>query len=560
MAEIFKKYKVHLIYMSLAIVTFIFFEPILHNSFISFDDDEYIYDNPAVYTGLKLENIIGAFTNVHSNNYHPLTTLSHMIDCQIYKLWPGGHHLSNLLLHIVNAILLFHILNRITKKIWPAAIVAALFAIHPMHVESVAWASERKDVLSTFFWMLTILAYSFYLERQTKKRYALTLILFVMGLLSKPMLVTLPFVLLLLDYWPFGRLKKNNIGRIIAEKIPFIILTVLSSFVTLAVQHSTGLVKSLSKYPLSWRIENAVYSYMIYITKMYWPVDLAIFYPHPKGGIGLWQITTAVLILGLLIFIALKKIRTRPYIAVGLFWFLGTLVPVIGIFQVGLQAYADRYSYIPYIGLFILITWWIYDSSAKLKHSTFIFSLIVGMILIALGIKTYVQTLFWTNSLTLYSHAINVTKDNWWAHNFLGKEFAFREKYAEAIEHFKKSLDIYPDNAGVFYELAKTYIITGDVNEAAKMYEKLLAPLPDDINTPRRVNVSRADYPLIRDLYVSSNIDLARILLEKGDLDQAERRFKEALLYAPDSEEAKEGLNIIAEIKKKKQAEDANSV
>ncbi len=364
--------------------------------------------------------------------------------------------------------------------------------------------------------------------------------------------MTLPFVLLLLDYWPFDRFRKNNVGRIIAEKIPFIILTVLSSFVTLAVQYSTGLVKSLSKYSFWWRIENAVYSYLIYIKKMFWPVDLAIFYPHPKGGIELWQITAAVLILGLLIFIALKKLRTRPYIAVGLFWFLGTLVPVIGIFQVGLQAYADRYSYIPYIGLFISITWWIYDLSSKMRRGKIVLCFIAGVILIALGLKTYVQTFFWKNSLTLYSHAINVTKDNWWAHNFMGKEFASREKYAEAIEHFKKSLDIYPDNAGVFYDLAKTYIITGDINEAAKMYEKLLVPLPGEINAPRRVDVSRADYPLIRNLYVNSNINFARILVEKGDLDQAERRFKEALVYAPDSKEAKEGLKKIKELRLKK--------
>ncbi|HBG26229.1 MAG: hypothetical protein A2Y10_08100 [Planctomycetes bacterium GWF2_41_51] len=552
MAETAKNYKVHLIYISLAVVTFIAFEPILHNSFISFDDDEYIYNNPAVYTGLKFENAIGAFTNVHSNNYHPLTTISHMIDSQIFKLWPGGHHLTNLLLHIANTALLFYILSRITKKVWPAAFAAALFALHPMHVESVAWASERKDVLSTLFWLLTILAYSYYIQRHTKGKYAITLAFFVLGLLSKPMLVTLPFVLLLLDYWPFERFGKIKSSKIIAEKIPFFVLTAVSSIITLAVQRSMGLVKSLSHYPLSWRIENAIFSYVIYIKKMFLPTNLAIFYPHPKGTVETWQIVGAVFVLLFITVIALLEIRKKPYIAVGWFWFLGTLVPVIGIFQVGLQAYADRYTYIPYIGLFILITLWICDISTKLPKQKLILSITAGLILFSLGVKTYVQTMYWNNNLLLYSHAINVTKNNWWAYNFLGKALASQGEYAEAVEHFKKSLEIYPDNASVYYELAKTYLEKGDVNEAEIMYQRLLPPLPKDLNAPRGVDTSRYDYPMISAIYVNANINLARILVQKGDLIEAERRFKEALRIAPNAKAAQEGLEQIKKMKNNK--------
>lgn len=566
-----KNYSVHLIYILFAIITFIAFEPILHNSFISFDDDAYIYHNPNIATGLTLENIKWTFTNIHANNYHPLTSLSHMLDCQIFKLHPAGHHFTNLVFHIANTLLLFFVLNRMTRRIWASAFVAALFAIHPLHVESVAWASERKDVLSTFFWLLTMWAYMQYAEShrgQTHrsaptKWYLATLVLFVLGLLSKPMVVTLPVVLLLLDYWPLERWKKppapasarvNSAGvkYLILEKVPFFALSAVFSVITFVVQRKMGIVKTISNYPLGWRIENAIVSYVIYIEKIFWPVKLAIFYPHPKGNIPTGQITGAILILAAMTILAIWKIRRRPYIVFGCLWFLATLLPVIGIFQVGMQAWANRYSYIPYIGMFIVITWGVCDLTARLRFRKIIFSVIGGVLLFSLGVITYFQTLYWQNNLLLYSHAVNVVKDNWWAYDFLGKALASKGEYEEAITMLNKSIEIYPDNATIYYGLAKAYLDKGDMKQAIKMYERLLPPLPKDLNEPRGVNTRRYDYPVLKNLYVNANINLATALANEGDFAEAKRRYEEALRVAPEAEAAQKGLDEIEKQNKAK--------
>jgi len=561
MIENFKKYQTHLIYISLAIITFMAFEPVLHNSFISFDDDAYIYHNPNIISGLNKENIIWAFTNIHANNYHPLTSLSHMLDCQMYQLAPAGHHLTNLIFHIADTLLLFLVLSRMTKKTWASAFVAALFALHPLHVESVAWASERKDVLSTFFWMLTMLAYWRYAERPTAGRYLLTLVLFLLGLLSKPMMVTLPCVLLLLDYWPLNRFfnKKIRIGRLIAEKIPFFILSAIISLITLNVQGKMGVVKNLSNYPLPWRLGNAIVSYVIYIEKIFWPVNLAVFYPHPKGNIPLWQIAGAILILTAITVLAIWQIRKRPYIAVGWLWFLGTLVPVIGIFQVGMQAWANRYTYIPYIGIFIAITWWISDLTAKVRFRNIIFSVLAGVMFFAITVKTYFQALYWQNNITLYSHAINAVKNNWWAYSFLGTAWASQGEYDEALALLNKSMEIYPENATVYYELVKVYLHKGDMKQVIKMYEKLLPPLPEDLNEPRGVDSSSYDYPVLKNLYVNANINLATALTSEGRYKEAERRYKEAIRVAPDCEAAREGLKDLKQQMHKTSIKDANA-
>ena len=538
MVKTINKYHIHLIYILLAVVTFIAFEPIIHNSFISFDDGGYIFDNSYVTSGLTLKSIIWAFTNVYTNNYHPLTLLSHMLDCEFYGTNPGGHHFTNLLFHIANTLLLFLVLGHMTKKVWASAFVAALFALHPLHVESVAWASERKDTLSTFFWMLTILAYMRYVERSGTGRYLLTLVLFVLGLLSKPMLVTLPFVLLLLDHWPLNRFGNTRLRRLILEKIPFFVLSAILSIITFMIQQKIGLLKSFSDYPLQWRIENALVSYIIYIEKMFWPVSLAIFYPHPKGDIPLWQITGAVLALVLITSLALWKLRQRPYIAVGWLWFLGTLVPVIGVFQIGIQARADRYTYIPYIGLFIIIAWGISNLLARLRYRKVIFSLSAGILLSALGIKTYIQTIYWHNDILLYKHAAEVVENNWWAHYFLGKAFALQKEFEEAIIQFKETLRIDPENATIYNEMAKAFLDKGDVNEAVRLYQDFLPPLPEDLNEPRGMDTSlakRNDILTLAELYANANINFATALVRQGNIDQAVRRFEEALRVAPDS-------------------------
>ena len=548
------KYRVHFIYILLVIITFIAFAPILSNGFISFDDDAYIYHNSNITTGLTGKNIGWAFTNIHANNYHPLTSLSHMLDCQLFKLNAGAHHSINLLLHIANTLLLFTILSRMTKRAWASAFVAALFAIHPLHVESVAWASERKDVLSTFFLMLTLLAYAGYTERPGAGRYLLTLVLFVLGLLSKQMLVTVPFILLLLDYWPLERFKKTKLsslilsaGHLTVEKIPFLILSAALGIVTVIVQHKMGLLKTFSNYPFQWRIENAIVSYIIYIEKMFWPVNLAIFYPHPKGDITFWQVAGSLLILLFITFLAIWKIRRRPYVAVGWLWFLVTLVPVIGIVQVGLQGWADRYTYVPYIGLFIIIAWVACDLPAGVQYQKTIFSLSACIILLSLGAKTFIQTLYWQNNIMLYSHAAEVVENNWWAYNFMGKALASEGEFGEAILQFEKSLKIYPQNITVNYEMGKAFLGAGDANDAIKLYQQMLDPLPDNPNEPVKVD----DNPVLKDLYVNANINLAIALSRQGNLKESARRFEEALRVAPDAEAARKGLEDL-----KKQTKD----
>ncbi|MCE5341468.1 MAG: tetratricopeptide repeat protein [Planctomycetaceae bacterium] len=554
------KYRIYLIYIVLAIITFAVYEPILHNSFVSFDDDSYIYDNPHITSGLNINNIVWAFTNIHSNNYHPLTSISHMLDCQLYKLHPGGHHLTNLVFHLANTALLFFVLSSMTKRIWASAFVAALFALHPMHVESVAWASERKDVLSAFFWLLTMLAYWHYVQNKSKRYYVLTLITFTLGLLSKPMLVTLPCVLLLLDYWPLQRLKNVKLKLLIAEKIPFFALSGILSIVTFLVQRQMGIVKDMMRYPFTWRLENAIASYVIYIEKMFWPFNLAIFYPHPKGTISPAHTVTAILILAVVTIFALQKIRSKPYLAIGWLWFMGTLVPVIGLFQVGMQSHADRYTYIPYIGLFIAITWLVCDVPAKINSRKLFYGVFAGLLLFSLGIKTYIQNMFWQNNYTLYSHAIDVVDKNWWAYGFLGVAMGKQGEYDVAEDMLKKSLEISPDNASMYYELAKISLYKGDWKLAIKMYEKLLPPLPDDVNDERNVNVSRFDYPMLRNMYINANINMAIALTNEGRYAESQRRYKEALWLVPDLQAAKDGLKRIEELmRKSSETKDANA-
>ena len=541
----------YLIYIVLAIITFIAFEPVIHNGFINFDDDIYIYQNSHITSGLKVENIVWAFTNIHAYNYHPLTSMSHILDCQLYGLNPGAHHFTNLLIHIANALLLFTVLSRMTKRVWASAFVVALFALHPMHVESVAWASERKDTLSAFFWMLTLLFYSYYTERQRAGYYLSALLAFSLGLLSKPMVVTLPFVLLLLDYWPLGRFQTGQVGRRVIEKIPFFAISAILSFVTYMVQRKVELVKTLSSYSLPWRIENAIVSYVIYIGKMFWPVRMSIFYPHPQGSIPLWQAGGAILILLVITFLALWKLRQKPYIAVGWLWFLGTLVPVIGIFQVGLQGYADRYSYIPYIGLFIIIVWTVSDIPAQSNWRKVIFCLSAVIIFSALGVKTWIQAGYWHNNESLYKHSIDAVENNWWAHEMLGNAYVSMDSGGQAVIEYKQTLQIDPENVGVQHSLARVYLETGDANEAVKLYENFLLPLPQEINEPDAANESLSPnlfsktHSVVEQMYINTNTDFAIALARQGNIDEAARRYKEVLRISPDSLTAHRNLGDI---------------
>ncbi len=362
MAGLDKKPPLTAICLLLALVTALLYWPITSHDFVSFDDQEYITENPHVTPGLTWDGIAWAMSAGYASNWHPLTWISHMADCSLYGLHPGGHHLTNLLLHVANTVLLFLLLYQLTGAVWRSACVAALFAWHPVHVESVAWASERKDVLSTLFWILTLIAYSHFKSQISNLRsrqmwYFAALIFFALGLMCKPMLVTLPFVLLLLDFWPLQAASPGHPRawpRLLVEKIPFFLLAGIASVVTYLVQKHGGAVSSLEVAPLSSRLANALVAYLRYVGKSIWPAHLAAMYPYVKHWPALWVITAAVLVAGLSILFLLRA-RTSPWLIVGWLWFLGTLVPTIGLVQVGAQSMADRYTYIPGIGLFLLL-------------------------------------------------------------------------------------------------------------------------------------------------------------------------------------------------------------
>ena len=360
----------------LAGITWLVFAQTVRHQFVTYDDPQYVYANPDITAGISPGRIAWAFTHTIAGNWHPLTAISHMLDCRLFGLNPAGHHFTNVLFHTIAVVLLFLVLQQMTGSLWRSAFVAALFAIHPLHVESVAWISERKDVLSAVFFMLTLGAYVRYVRARSVTSYLLLLLLFVLGLMSKPMLVSVPFVLLFLDYWPLGRV--TNIGfsktlkwqapssiqwpvirRLVAEKVPLFVLSALSSAVTLFTQFQS--TATMAQLPLSWRLNNAVVTYVVYVWQMFWPFRLAAFYPHPNDQLHLWQVLLAIAFLVAVALLAIHWRKQRPYIFTGWFWYIGMLVPVIGLVEAGEQARADRYTYLPQIGLYVLITWGITD-------------------------------------------------------------------------------------------------------------------------------------------------------------------------------------------------------
>ena len=427
------------------------FWPVKNFRFINLDDEEYVTENPQVLNGLSLNGVIWAFTTKHSSNWHPLTWLSHMLDTELYGLNPRGHHLTNLLFHLANTLLLFWVLKRMTGMLWESGLVAALFALHPLHVESVAWVAERKDVLSTFFWMLTMGAYVHYVHQASPRRYLLVFFSFALGLLSKPMIVTLPLVLLLLDYWPLGRLHwrleeqrsqgKTAISRafrLVWEKVPLLFLVAVSCSLTIWAQRRT--VASLEGLPLEIRTANALISYVKYIGKMVWPCRLAVQYPYPEK-FPLWQVAGAGLFLIGVSFLVVREARRRPYLVVGWLWYLGTLVPVIGLIQVGSQAMADRYTYVPLIGLFIMTAWGIPNLLSQWRHRRIVLLVSSGLVIALLTILTRIQLQYWSDSTTLYKHTLNSTANNYQVHYNLGLALAKEGKNEEAIVHYKEALE-----------------------------------------------------------------------------------------------------------------------
>jgi protein O-mannosyl-transferase len=539
----------------LVATTWLVFGQTLRHDFVNLDDHTYVYENPQITQGLTTDSLIGAFTHTHARNWHPLTTISHMLDCQLYGLQAGWHHFTNVVLHTLALLLLFLVLNQMTGAFWQSAFVASLFAIHPLHVESVAWVSERKDVLSAVFFMLTLGAYVCYVRKPSVARYLLVALLFALGLMSKPMLVTLPFVLLLLDYWPLGRLggQKSEGGRrlrrLITEKIPLFALSALSCTATLLATYST---KTSEQLPFMWRLNTAAVSYVAYIWQMFWPARLAAFYPHPNDQLPFWQVLLAIAFLISVSLLTILSRKERPYIFTGWFWYVGMLVPVIGLIGAGEQARADRYTYLPQIGLYVLITWGISDLVALImtrrsesrsvrsgpqptargsrtvrnngpahRGYELICAAVAATIIIALSWLAFVQTSYWKNSDMLWNHTLAVTTDNDMAHNNLGHLFLRRNELDSAVSHFEAALEIRSRTTAAHYNPGAALIETnlgtalarkGRLTEAISHYEKAMKLRPD---------------------FGDPYFNLGSVLFQQGRTDEAIAQWQKALATQP---------------------------
>ena len=486
---------------------------ITNHEFINYDDESYITKNLRVQTGLTFESIKWAFTTFHAGNWHPVTWLSHMLDMELYGLNPMGHHWSSLQIHLINTILLFFILQYMTGALWRSAFVAALFALHPLHVESVAWVAERKNVLSTFFWMLTMLAYVHYTTRPSLYRYLLALLLLMLGLMAKPMLVTLPFVLLLLDYWPLERLRHQSPFNLILEKIPFFALSAVSVYISSLSVHRYEIVVSTELVPMQLRIANALVSYVKYIEKMIWPKNLAIFYPFPDT-LPIWQILGAGLFLASISFLVLLNLRKKPYLCMGWLWFLGTLIPVIGLKQAGLwPAMADRWAYVPLVGIFIILSWGGSDLLKKWTHKNVMPAILAIAVLLALTVLSFLQASHWKNSITLFENAIKVTENNCMAHNNLGIALMRDGKSNDAVFYFKKTLQIRPNFLKTLDNLGVALFQLGRFEESISYYTKAL-----------KINSENAEI----------HKHIAMILETQGELEKAVQHYTKALLINPE--------------------------
>jgi len=532
-----------LAYTALTLSTVLVFLQVRSFEFLNYDDDAYVYENPHVLRGLRPENIRWALTTSHYGYWQPLTWLSLMLDCQLFGPDAGAMHLVSAALHLASTLLLFSALRRMTGLLWPSAFVAAAFALHPMHVESVAWISERKDVLSAFFMMLTLVAYAGYARRGGAARYLLTVALFAVGLLAKPMLVTLPFLLLLLDYWPLNRLVVRTAGtvsgsgdgplqagrhidpRCLTEKIPFFILSVASGIVTFATQKAGAVIIDVTAVPVKDRIANAFFSYAMYIGKMFWPRGLTLHYPvGTMAAITLPRLIVCLLLLGGISLLAAYLWRTREYLLVGWLWFIVTLLPVIGLIQFTWTSSADRFTYIPYIGLFIMIAWGLRDLLLRWPWGRAVLGLLMVASLAALGVLAHRQVGFWSDSVTLFSRAVRVTKNNYVAHNNLGLAYAEVGRTTEAIESLQEAVRINPALAEAYSNLGNIYQSLGMRKEALTAYRQAIAARPD---------------------YAEAHFNLANELRSRGRLEEAAEQYRAALRLKPDWPECMSNLALL---------------
>jgi Tfp pilus assembly protein PilF len=567
------------IYLFLAIISLAVFSQTIHYNFVNFDDDLYVYNAPAIQAGLTIKGIASSFISPHARNWHPLTTMSHMLDCQLYGLNAGGHHATNLILHIIAVLLLFRILQQMTCAVWKSAIVAALFAVHPLHVESVAWVSERKDVLSAVFFFLMLGAYVWYARAASVTRYLAVVVLFAAGLMSKPMLVSAPIVFLFLDYWPLRRFEQSSSGKtrilkagnqrrvmrlLFLEKIPLFILSAVSCVITFVLQkRAAGAIPPL---PFLWRVQNAFASYVIYAWKTLWPTNLAVFYPHPNDTLPLWEGIFAVVLLVAMTAAAIAFRRQRPYLLTGWLWYLVMLLPVIGIVQVGEQGHADRYTYLPHVGLFVVVVWFAADVAMvrRSRSRLAVTSMVATLVILALAWMAFIQTSYWRNSETLWTHALAVTADNDIAHNNLGYLCVDRGELDKAILHFENAARIRSGKRDAHYDLASAFVQVnladtlarkGLSDEAMVHYEEAIRLQPDYsaayydrgvvLFTKGRIDEAIADWEKALQLQpddADAHTSLGNALLQKGSVQEAITHYEKALALAPEDPHSRNNI------------------
>ena len=564
----------------LVAVTLAVYWPVMRYDFVNYDDPNYIESNVHVQTGLTLPNLVWAFSTRQTANWHPLTWLSLMLDVELFGKAPVGPHVTNLLFHLANTVLVFLLLRRLTglrpengtgaatpqaAATWRSAFVAALFGLHPLHVESVAWISERKDVLSTFFGLLALLFYAGYAQKRSRAKdsavaldsrlstldYSMALLFFALGLMSKPMLVTLPFVMLLLDYWPLERFKgqgsRFKVQSLVWEKIPFFILSAVSCVVTFIVQQKSGAMVSLMKISMTGRIENIFVSYGRYLGKTFWPVNLAVLYPHPIYWDAGLVIFSLLLVIGLSV-AAVWLGRRFPFVFTGWFWFVGTLIPVIGLVQVGNQSMADRYTYVPLIGVFIILAWGMGELCASRRLPGQFMVMAALFLLVASALRTRDQTGHWRNSGTLFRHTLAVTQNNYIAYNDLGTYLSEVGQVTEAMDCYTKSLQINPDNSDALYNLGNALAKSGNLDGAMEHYRRVLQIAPARADVLNNLGIALASRKQFADAmacfeqalklnpdYADAHNNFATVLFIQKRFDEAVRHFREALRITPDN-------------------------
>ena len=583
-----------LICVAIAVLTLIVYGPMIDHGFISFDDDDYITDNPIVRRGLTVDGFVWAFASPHVYNWHPLTWLSHMADVQLFGLNAGAHHMVGLLLHSGNALLLFFLLRAMTGTLWRSAAAAALFALHPLHVESVAWAAERKDLLSTLFWFITVGLYLRYVKHPGIRRIWPVCLCYAAGLMAKQMAVTLPFLLLLIDYWPLGRLRPAptapaasvltrdaaaanrpehgearppraggdktlsslwpRIGPLIGEKLPLFVLAAGASLLIYLIQTQTGIVKSAAEFPFSARLANALVAYVAYLFKTLYPLHLAVFYPHPGTALPLWQAAGAALLLAAITVTVLRS--RKPYLVVGWLWYLGTLVPVIGLVQVGIQGMADRYTYVPLIGIFIMAAWGVPDLVDRWRSRNAVLACAAAGGLGALAILTWLQVGTWRNNITIYSHAVEVTAGNYWAEYNLGLALMAGDRDDEALPHFQEAVRLQPGYADAYLNIGVIQAKRGRLDDAAANFGRVLELRPAHREALRNLSLA-----LIRQGKVAEAAarlgELRRLnpndpeawfltgVLQRENHSAGESAYREAIRLRPDYAEAHNNLGIL---------------